>query len=206
MKVGIIYGGADGVFEQAQEAMDLVATVEGAEIVNIAVNDAGADLRAPRDLHHWVSLHPDKLVIEPYRWAEKRNENCLPGGYVVWSTGRYHSVVDRTTRRWTGGSSGLLAVDVADRVGCDRIILCGVPIDGRQNTFRGKAWDVYERFRPDWIKHGPAYGHFTRSMSGWTADILGLPTLEWLTRAQWPHPVDEYKRREEAARLRKAAA
>lgn len=206
MRVAIVYGGGEGVFDQATEARDLVAEV-GAEIVTIAINDAGYDPRCPDPLDHWCSLHPAKLVNAEFRWAERRRDAGLSDAYVVWSVSRLHAVVDRVTRRWKGGSSGLLAVDVALRLDLDRVILCGVPLDGRTNEFRGEPWKPHERFRPSWVRDAHEFGDRVRSMSGWTAGLLGLPTLDWL-KAEMLEPVGlpEYVRRAEALKAAEQAA
>jgi hypothetical protein len=38
-------------------------------------------------------------------------------------------------------------------------------------------------------------------MSGWTSQVLGVPTLDWLTEHQQPIPANEFKRRAAACEL-----
>ena len=67
------------------------------------------------------------------------------------------------------GSSALLGILAGIRLGYDKIILCGCPMDG-----------AYEQFRQGWQAHLDEYVGKVRSMSGWTRDFLSLPTDEWL--------------------------
>ena len=187
MRVGLICGGAQGVWDERAEALDLLAVV-GAEVVGIAVNDAGTE--HPDPLDHWCSLHPNKLFVSPFFWERKRAENgWSTAGYLRWSVSKLSDRVDRTTRQWTGGSSGLLALEVALlRLNLDGAILCGVPMDGRLNQFRGEPWRPHERFRSSWLKIPPEHKARARSMSGWTRDLLGCPTLDWLRSLDMPEP------------------
>ena len=67
------------------------------------------------------------------------------------------------------GSSALLGVLAGIKLGYDKIILCGCPMDG-----------AYEQFRQGWQAHLDEYVGKVRSMSGWTKNFLGEPTGEWL--------------------------
>ena len=73
------------------------------------------------------------------------------------------------------GSSALLGVQAALRLGYRRIILAGCPLTGK-NDKGGK----YENFRNGWEARRKEIGDHVRSMSGWTAEFLGWPTKEWL--------------------------
>src|SRR5690606_32827413 len=87
--------------------------------------------------------------------------------------------------RWPhldSGSSGLYAVKAMLDLGFDKIVLTGVPMtQGGGHFVRHEPWDAYDRFRGAWVGalgiiHGPV-----RSMSGWTAEILGVPSAAWIT-------------------------
>jgi len=73
------------------------------------------------------------------------------------------------------GSSALLGVQAALRLGYRRIVLAGCPLTGK-NIEGGD----YENFRKGWEPRLKELGGRVRSMSGWTADFLGRPTDEWL--------------------------
>lgn len=73
------------------------------------------------------------------------------------------------------GSSALLGVQAALHLGYHRIILCGCPLTGK-NEKNGS----YEVFRKGWEVHREKFKNSVRSMSGWTCELLGLPTEEWI--------------------------
>lgn len=139
----------------------------------------------PGKLDAWVFLHPEQvdsemLLREVYEYPKPT--------HVV--THAAHSKARNATmimnHLWPGqnisGSSGLFAVKVAQEVlGCDRNVLCGVPID----TSFGKIgttgpWSGSRRFRKGFEQAMPFIASTCRSMSGFTAELLGKPTREWL--------------------------
>lgn len=84
-----------------------------------------------------------------------------------------------------GGTSGLFAATVAVRLGYDKIILCGMPIDNSRRFYdspnkvfkysglsQQDPWQNAARTRLEGK---------VRSMSGNTRKILGEPTKDWLT-------------------------
>lgn len=177
MRVAIITGGAVGVWKQRALAIDLVAAA-GHTAVYCAVNDSGVE--HPDPLHHWVSLHENHFEIEPYRWEARRAANGYAPTYTRWSQSPGHRV-DRHIQNWKGGSSSLTATDaMLNGVGCDLVILCGCPLDTRLNVFKGKAWSAAHRFRMSWEKRQHEFRGRVRSLSGWTANLLGVPSIDWL--------------------------
>jgi hypothetical protein len=150
----------------------------------IAANDVGAHW--PRKLDHWVSLHADKIP----KWLALRAKHGFPvDGITTWGKLNKFNAAPDTVKRgvhpWAGGSSGMLAVQVARELGCTRIVLCGIPMS-RTPHFR----ETKERFHTVWLS---ASGHwrawhkevqrmtdYVRSMSGNTRTLLGAPTREWL--------------------------
>lgn len=177
MRVAIIAGSGKGVWAERRAALGLLRTVHP-QPVYIAVNGAG--MEHPDPLHHWVSVHPDHLYEPPWEWETRRRAYGLGLDYTRWGVSRGGNV-DRVCKRWKGGSSGLLALAVAlDPLGCDAAILCGVPLDDRENEFTAEPWGEYERFQPAWTRWQHEFGAKARSMSGWTQQLLGRPTREWL--------------------------
>lgn len=73
------------------------------------------------------------------------------------------------------GSSALLGTQAALKLGYDRVILCGCPLTGKND--KGGA---YETFREGWKQKQALLAGRVRSMSGWTRELLGSPTEEWL--------------------------
>jgi hypothetical protein len=73
------------------------------------------------------------------------------------------------------GSSSLLGTLAALKMGYGRIILCGCPLIGK-NEHGGS----YDSFRIGWTNKQKYLNDRVRSMSGWTKELLGAPTDEWL--------------------------
>lgn len=168
MPSALVIGGADCL------AADLDALGPWGGVV-VGVNDAGTCF--PVDCV--VTLHPEHTP----KWQRARKAAGLPD--VTWySHGggeRFDVEVCSPHWRWKRGSSGLLAVYVALHViGCDRVVLAGVPIDASPNRYRpGRAWESSNRYRDAWVSLRSELTD-VRSVSGWTAGLLGAPDAEWL--------------------------
>lgn len=176
----MVIGGAQTVWDDIVALEELIGG-PWPDLV-IAVNDVGSHW--PRHLDHWVSLHADKFRA----WEQRRAANGYPNGYELWGH-RSKNIVDRQVKPWGGGSSGLLAVSVADILRCDRVVLCGIPMNDMPHFQESKEhnptkrwpsanshWRAWERFIPK--KRMPEW---VRSMSGRTRKVLGAPTIDWLT-------------------------
>lgn len=46
--------------------------------------------------------------------------------------------------------------------------------------WNGKPWQAWQTFQPEWEREIDRLLGRTRSMSGWTAERLGVPDAEWL--------------------------
>jgi hypothetical protein len=182
-KWALILGGGQSVWDDVRALEETLGRPWDGVV--IAANDVGCHWG--RDLHHWVTLHPEKMS----KWVQERVGHGHPGGYITW-TRRGGRGADRQLDSWAGGSSGLLAVSVAAHIGCTRIVLCGVPMNREPHFAESK---VHARNKP-WSS---ADGHWkawqaphvltrlramVRSMSGRTRDLLGAPTLDWLVGEQ----------------------
>lgn len=144
-----------------------------------AVNDAAAAYTGA-DLEAFVTLHPEKL---PQWLALRANVDNLHKPDIV-----AHCEGPLVTRvvdyRWPGmdtsGSSGLFAVKVALEK-YDRVVLCGVPMDVmRAHFFDSAPWFEVDSFWDAWHVALPYIKDRVRSMSGRTANLLGMPTKEFL--------------------------
>lgn len=90
--------------------------------------------------------------------------------------------------RWNGhgsdssGSSGLFAVGVAFSLGCEKVLLAGVPMDKQRHWNGTEPWADRDRFAAAWsaVKH--RLEGRVRSLSGWTRELLGGPDEQW-----WSH-------------------
>jgi hypothetical protein len=68
------------------------------------------------------------------------------------------------------GSSSHLGALAAIRIGYKKIILCGCPLTDTK----------YKVFQEGWSAKIKQVRVYVRSMSGWTKELLGAPTGEWL--------------------------
>jgi hypothetical protein len=49
---------------------------------------------------------------------------------------------------------------------------------------RGKPWLQCDSFTIGFMKSVPHFAGRVRSMSGWSKELLGAPSVEWLTEGQ----------------------
>jgi hypothetical protein len=178
MSVGIVLGGAACVWHD----LDALGTMTDISAVTvIATNEAGVHYDG--ELHHWCTLHSEKM----HDWESERAALGKPKTYTTW--GRVYpfghealqKICDRAVKH-DKGTSGMLAVEVAVQLGLQRIVLCGVPMNGDPHFFGDEGWTHFEGFRKHWQRRKRwLERHHVRSMSGWTAELLGQPTVGWLT-------------------------
>lgn len=171
----VVLGGATGVWQELDHARALFEP----DMV-LAVNHAGRDY--PGRLDHWATYHADLL---PGWIAQRQAAGLAPAGHY-W-TAIYKGQKPRVPNlpfqfaEVTGGSSGLLGTMCALIAGADRVVLCGVPMDPEREHFhKAGAWDEALKYRKAWQDELGEIRDRVRSMSGWTADLLGKPTWEWL--------------------------
>lgn len=140
-------------------------------------------------IEHWpgrfdyaITLHPEMLA----GFIKGRERRGFPMGFQTWAhtdrgpRGKPFAKIDRVTEDWAG-SSGLLAVKVAREEDFDKIVLAGVPMQSEAGHFaRKKPWVAAESFRRPWLNRQQALAPYVRSMSGWTKQLFGRPTPEWL--------------------------
>lgn len=166
MTVALVLGGSARVWEDVEAALDL-GEFDGAVGCNIV------GIHYPGRLDAWCSLHGDKLKL----WAARRALKGLPPHKALIG-------MEDAPHRFPGqtdpGSSGLFALKVAlDRF--DKAVLCGIPMDPAAAHFNDpKAWRPALDYRASWTQALPHIAERARSMGGWTADLLGRPTEEWL--------------------------
>jgi len=175
VRIALVLGGASCVWDDATAAMELVEP----DAV-FAVNDIGARWAGP--LVGWVTLHPEKMA----GWRSERARRGFPAarehvGHELGQPG-----IDRATSYlWpdmnASGSSGLFAVKVAMEAGFDRIILAGIPMQAAgAHFFNSAPWGEVGAFTEAWKTALPRIAPLVRSMSGWTAQLLGKPDRNWL--------------------------
>lgn len=179
----LVLGGAQTLWRDVAGALDL-----GSFDVVVACNDAAAVW--PGRLDAAVSLHAEKWAY----WLEKRARLGNPDpGVVVGHADAGRGVLKVSERvsqfveyRFNGqadsGSSGLFALKYAlEDMGCERAVLCGVPMhEVGAHFFDLTPWGAAQSHRRGWSQALPVIADRARSMCGWTADLLGKPTKEWL--------------------------
>lgn len=174
MRTALVLGGGKGVWAEAGEALSLFSPS-----LVVAVNDIGVFWPGRIDI--WATLHPEKLAD----WRNARRARCLPPAAEHVAHEGQASVDRVQTYIWPGmnasGSSGLYAVKLALEAGAERVILAGVPMTTEAaHFFAASPWGEREGFIDAWRIAMPRIADKTRSMSGWTQEILGAPTPVWL--------------------------
>ncbi len=172
----IVLGGGEGVWDDVLAWEELYGRQWDGLV--IAANDVGCHW--PRHLDHWCTLHPTKMPD----WKVHRGAQGFPADYITWGRRRYD--LDGQLRPWAGGASGMYAIQLARWFGCERAVLCGVPMTASphfvESTLhaQGREWPEVESHWRAWQRHVGKMRGWVRSMSGRTAETLGVPTLEWL--------------------------
>jgi len=183
MKKVIILGGARCLWTDYEAAMKLTSF----DAV-CAVNQAGRYF--PERLDYWCTLHPERLLA----WQNARHDEGYNNDYFsiahekpeTFELGISYPRIDKAVDfRYPGmtesGSSGLLAVKAMQEEGFERIVLAGVPMNMSQAHFHDeKPWHERDMFIAAWNISLPFIHQSVRSMSGWTSELLGFPSHEWL--------------------------
>lgn len=170
----LVLGGAECVHKDIEDALQLFTP----DII-VAVKDIG--ITWPK-YDYWATLHPERLPKE----ITVRRKLGLPDPKEVWT----YRVVPKSLDigiplkilKTRGGSSGLLGTEGALDV-ANRIVLCGIPLDPKQVHYkrpRRGGWPPAKMYRLAWEQALPKIKGRVRSMSGWTKEVLGAPTIEWL--------------------------
>lgn len=193
MKV-LIIGRARGNWEEVEAAKAL-----GSFDQTICINSAGVDYPEPFD--HWVSFH----VLNFPAWTEQRAQKGYFPVPNYWSTefrGSVRSKIPGWDRikyvRVEGGASGLIAVMVALReLRATRVVLAGIPMTPEAGHYNEEGpWRECIHHRGSWQFAEPDMNGIVRSMSGWTQELLGVPTKAWLEQRkygpiEWPDKLRE---------------
>lgn len=174
MKRALILGGANCLQGDRQRALEMFEPD-----VIIACNHAG--IEEPH-VDHMATMHPELLR----HWHLKRMTKGHPPWPNVWHAKHRKLPADAPAAQpiesW-GGSSGMLCVVVAlAALNCDRVVLAGVPMS---KTFRhfddDRLWLEARQYWTAWEKAAETkFNGRVRSMSGWTGQLLGWPTKDWL--------------------------
>jgi len=177
---GIVLGTAPSMWDDLEAARGLL---EGLPWDLITVNGAG--LLYKDRITMWCSIHGNKLV----KWINQRRDLGYDMAFVAYgnfSPEQNSADVVRWNHPNGGGSSSLFAVLTALELGYEQLILCGVRLEGIERFEHDaggnliKADCPYESYRSGWTKALGTIKDKVRSMGGWPAEILGVPTRDWL--------------------------
>ena len=176
--IHLILGGAACVWDD----LERFRTLYTGPVVMIATNETG--WMYPGVLDYWISLHPENFTRK--KWLLKRPAK----DFRVVSHRKPKDVpVDLILPHWGAGSSGLYAVALSEHRKARAAVLCGVPMDSQGNVDGRDSWAMKEVLihREGWKKQRDRIAPWVRSMSGWTRDLLGDPTLEWIEERLGAH-------------------
>ncbi len=174
----IVLGGGSGVWDDVLAWEKLYGKQWDGVVV--CCNDVGSHW--PRPLDHWCTLHPEKMV----HWMAQRAKYGFCMEFATWGRKRRGALLANKMAPWPGGSSGMLAVQLAQLVGCKRAILCGIPMTPTPHFSESllhqteKPWSSVAGHWRSWGKQAHRMRGWARSMSGRTEELLGTPTLAWL--------------------------
>lgn len=135
---------------------------------------------------HWVSVDSEELKD----WAEnlpgdpiRHTMGDWPWFDVDWGVKNCEITPDDII--WHGSSS-LFAAHIGLSMGYDRIVLAGCPLDDKGHWYfdgldenRGPDWNNQSFIAWQEFKEYPG-SEKVRSLSGFTAEVMGRPTKEWL--------------------------
>lgn len=145
----------------------------------------------PGRFHIWAGVHPEYMA--DYIQKRRRRfpfsdsyEIVAPLESELDNNYRKIPVDRRVSYHWGDnsrtGSSGLYGVKVAINDEHTHVVLAGIPMDGQKHFTRGKSWieGASGSYRHGWIDALPYIKDRVRSVSGWTKELLGQPTPEWI--------------------------
>jgi hypothetical protein len=170
----LIIGGAEQALDEYRQAKKICTAAHFA-FATFAVNDMV--VAVPDRIHHAVSLHPHKVDT----WLAMRKRKGFLKPDELWLNRPAKSGTRAHIAREWNGSVGLFAVKIALEKGFRKIILCGVPMTSEAKHFlRHADWHAATMFRGAWERHREEMRPYVRSFSGWTAELLGTPSLEFM--------------------------
>lgn len=182
MRTALVLGCANCLWDDYAAALKLF-TPDTIYCVKLA----GVHWRGGRFI--WVGLHPEFMddyeAQRAHNGLHKDYEIVAPLKGEVGMHGEKGKITRRVSYRYpdmnASSSSGGYGAKVALDDGHDRVVLAGVPMTVETGHFaRGKPWVGRGSFMIGFEKSIPYWAGRVRSMSGWSKEILGEPTPEWL--------------------------
>jgi hypothetical protein len=185
-RVAIVFGSA----ANAQDDLE-AARLLAPDAPIVCVNDSlKACTHSP--VVAFATLHPERHK----RFLEGANLD----GVALYAHQECRGWPGKVAKELWGGTSGLFAVQIALEVmGFAGVICAGVPISSDYGTAYKLQPGRYKwaggsevRYRKNWTAALPALEGRVKSMSGWTRDLLGAPSREWLVGLYGGSPVWEF--------------
>lgn len=118
-------------------------------------------------------------TYHPYELPDFRQRRKVIGGNMDYITHSHESPEGQAhaQRLWPyikpSGSSAMLGIQAGMGMGYKKIVVAGCPLVDRKYT-------ITCDFRAGWTARYDVIKDVVRSMSGWTRELLGAPTKEWL--------------------------
>lgn len=174
--IAIVLGGAESVWDEEIGTLHMLGG-SGLTSEVFCCNSMIGAYRSPFGIDHAVTLHPEMVS----KWLlDRLNAGTTAPIKRLWSTKPFPGSTDHCFDRWEG-SVGLFAVKIARILGYTKIVLCGVPMTVEAGHFQRKQpWKAATQFRRGWNRYKSSLAPYVRSHSGWTQELFGPPTLEWL--------------------------
>ena len=168
----VVGGGGDPLSEYS--AARTFCELAGKSVATFVCNDTLAIF--PDHVDYAGTLHPDKM----HGWQRDRTKNKHPMPFGSLWCHRDYLGFTHSTRDWQG-SSGLFMTKVALENGFTHIILCGIPMQTEADHItRHTPWNSAHGFIRGWSARVVMLRPYVRSMSGWTREQFGEPTILWL--------------------------
>lgn len=176
MGLALVIGGGNCVWSDLRSFFAIASP----DVV-ITVNDVTAYY--PGHVDAVVTLHP--AFLSSKNWISERVEKGYNMPSRIFAQGKKNYVTDVIAKyNWPEcddtGSSGMFAVRVAmEEYNCN-VVCCGIPMQAEECHFFDKnKWGEFERYWKQWPKAFDRMNGRVKSMSGNTAELLGVPTKEW---------------------------
>ena len=172
----LIIGAAPCAPEDIRHAAEIIRHA-GEDYHVMCIGKTASAVHKP-DCKYLATYHPVQL---PEIRAQRAADGCNTDYIVIAHETKWPEVAISLPLQpgERSGSSALLGALAALREGYTRIILCGCPMTGK-NANGGD----YDTFQIGWRNKQKFLNDRVRSMSGWTRELLGAPTDEWLTEAR----------------------
>ena len=165
----LVCGFGPGLFEDLEQARALRP-----DAPCIVINRAARHVKG----FALFSAHPEEMGMFSREQIKRFGYGFTTHTSKVSFNRKKHVHIDYWWKKAAGsGSSSWCAANMADMMGFDEIVLCGVPLmpgnyaDGTMTVVMQKQRiiDIYRAF----ISADKRIHHKVRSMSGWTKDLLG---------------------------------